>query len=526
MVREIEQASAIADFSGWWKLHARAGADRLALADSEMRLTWREAAETALHLSRALVAIGLRPQDVVASWLPNWVESYIIHVACERAGLAWVPVPASLREHEVDNILQRMQPRALFVAGPWGRTNFAAAARELCARLPALKYLIGVRAEAQRDFLSWNDLLDRKSDPVAVGAEPGSLILPTTGSTGTPKFAYFSAASWLLRGAAQAEIMRLSPEDVMLAMAQGIGPSIPPLFAAPVAGSAVILIGRLEAGEILELIERGRVSVVCAVPAQLQSLVHHATWRSARCRAVRLWYTTGAPMPPDLAERLESETAGKVLSGYGGMDFGGWTVPSLDDPPEIRHRTVGRPRGGTEIRLVDENRRDVAPDGAGEIWGRGPCCAQGYYRDDEGTRERWTADGWFRTGDIGRKDSGGNLVIVGRKKEVIRRGAQTIIPAELERLLVAHPKILKVAVIGLPDPRMEERVCAIVVLRPGVSFSFDEMVAFLKEKKLAPYKWPERLELASDLPLRGDKIDKQALKEAIVGRAASVEQTG
>jgi non-ribosomal peptide synthetase component E (peptide arylation enzyme) len=187
---------------------------------------------------------------------------------------------------------------------------------------------------------------------------------------------------------------------------------------------------------------------------------------------------------------------------------------------------VGRPRGGTEIRLVDEDSRDVAPDGAGEIWGRGPCCAQGYYRDDEGTRERWTADGWFRTGDIGRKDSGGNLVIVGRKKEVIRRGAQTIIPAELEQMLVAHPKILKVAVIGLPDPRMEERVCAIVVLRPGVSFSFDEMVAFLKEKKLAPYKWPERLELASELPLRGDKIDKQALKEAIVGRAASVEQTG
>jgi acyl-coenzyme A synthetase/AMP-(fatty) acid ligase len=195
MAREIEQTSAIADFSGWWELHASAGADRLALTDSEMRFTWREAAETALRLSRALVAIGLRPQDVVASWLPNWVESYIIHVACERAGLAWVPVPASLREHEVENILQRMQPRALFVAGPWGRTNFATAARELCARLPALKYLIGVRAEAQRDFLSWNDLLDRKSDPVAVGAEPGSLILPTTGSTGAPKFAYFFGSS-------------------------------------------------------------------------------------------------------------------------------------------------------------------------------------------------------------------------------------------------------------------------------------------------------------------------------------------
>jgi acyl-CoA synthetase (AMP-forming)/AMP-acid ligase II len=196
-------------------------------------------------------------------------------------------------------------------------------------------------------------------------------------------------------------------------------------------------------------------------------------------------------------------------------------VPSLDDPPEIRHRTVGRPRGGTEIRLVDEDSRDVAPDGAGEIWGRGPCCAQGYYRDDEGTRERWTADGWFRTGDIGRKDSGGNLVIVGRKKEVIRRGAQTIIPAELNSCS-SPTRILKVAVIGLPDPRMEERVCAIVVLRPGVSF-FDEMVAFLR-KKLAPYKWPEQ-RLVS-ICRCADKTDKQALKEAIVGRAASIEHSG
>ena len=300
MAREKRQASAIADFCGWWELHARARSNRPALVDSETKptcLTWREAALTARQLSGALRAMALDAEDVVASWLPNWVESYIIHVACERAGLAWLPVPASLREHEVETILQRMRPRALFVAGPWGRTNFAAAARELCARLPELKDVIGVRSDEQRNFLSWSDLLARTSDPVAAGTRPGPLILPTTGSTGTPKFAYFSAASWLLRGAAQAEIMRLAPEDVMLAMAQGIGPSIPPLFAAPIAGSAVILMGRLEADAILELIERERVSVVCAVPAQLASLVHHATWQPARCRSIRLWYTTGAPMP-------------------------------------------------------------------------------------------------------------------------------------------------------------------------------------------------------------------------------------
>jgi non-ribosomal peptide synthetase component E (peptide arylation enzyme) len=514
------------DFTGWWNLHARAGADRLALADGEMRVTWREAASTARRLSAALRAMALDDQDVVASWLPNWVESYIIHVACERAGLAWLPIPASVREHEVGTILRRTRPRALFVAGPWGRTNFAASARELCARLPEARHLIGVRSDKQSGLLMWHDLLDQNSEPVAGDAKPGALILPTTGSTGTPKFAYFSAASWRLRGAAQAEIMRLTPKDVMLAMAQGIGPSIPPLFAAPVAGSAVVLMGRLEAGEILDLIEREGISVVCAVPAQLQSLVHHAAWKAARCPSVRLWYTTGAPMPVELAEKLESETSGKVLSGYGGMDFGGWTVPSLNDPPEVRHRTVGRPRGETEIRLVADDGGEVEAGGVGEIWGRGPCCARGYYNDDAGTRERWTAEGWFRTGDLGRQDAAGNLIIVGRKKEVIRRGAQTIVPAELEQLLAAHPKILKVAVIGLPDPVMEERVCAVVVLRPDAALSLAAMIDFLKEKKLAPHKWPERLELVRDLPLRGDKIDKQALKDAILANHAAANSAG
>ncbi len=506
----------ISDFAGWWNLHARARPDQLALADRNLRLTWQEATRMAHRLSQALLSLGLHPEDVVGSWLPNWVESYILRAACEQVGLAWLPIPISLREHEVKAILERTEARALFVAGRWGRMNFAEAACQMGGGLPHLKYLIGARLERTKDFFSWDELVRAEATEAPQVGNPGPLILPTTGSTGMPKFAYFSASSWLLRGRIQAEILRLQPEDVLLAMAQGIGPSIPPLFAAPIAGSGVILMDRLEAEEILALLERERVTVVCGVPAQLAALAHHRAWDPERCRTVRLWYTTGAPMPLELAENLEKKTCGLVLSGYGGMDFGGWTVPSLDDPPEIRHRTVGIPRGGTEIRLVNEEGRDIPPGEIGEIWGRGPCCALGYYRDEQSTREKWTDDGWFRTGDLGFRDQRGNLMIVGRKKEIIRRGAQTVIPAELEQLLAGHPKILKVAVIGLPDPVMEERVCACILLRPGQSFSFDEMIDFLKEKRLAPYKWPERLEVLSDMPLRGDKTDKQALRNVIL----------
>lgn len=506
----------ISDFAGYWETHAAARPHQLALADSLRRLTWRQAASAAQRLTEALLELGLSAGDVVVSWLPNWVEAYIIRVACERAGLAWLPIPVSLREREAEFILQRAHARALFAAGTWGHTNFAEAVSQMRSRLPDLQHLVGVRMEAIKDFLSWEKLTHGDGPASPHRRDPGPLILPTSGSTGMPKFAYFASSSWLLRGRLQSEIMRLQPEDILLAMARGIGPSIPPLFAAPVAGSSVILMDRLETAEILTLMESEEVTVVCAVPAQFATMVYHRAWEPRRCRTVRIWYSTGAPMPPELADKIERESRGIILSGYGGMDFGGWTVPSLDDPAEIRHRTVGVPRGGTEIRLVDEQGREVAAGEVGEIWGRGPCCALGYYEDEGATREKWTEDGWFRTGDLGLWDQRGNLVIVGRKKEIIRRGALTVIPAELEQLLVAHPKILKAAVIGLPDPVMEERVCACVHLRPGESLSLEEMTAYLKEKRLAPYKWPERLEILKEIPVRGDKIDRQALRERVL----------
>lgn len=516
----------ISDFAGWWEYHAGKRPDRLAFADGHRQFTWEEAGQTARCLSHALLNLGLAQDELVASWLPNWVESYLLHVACERAGLAWMPIPSSLREHEVRPILERAGARTVFVAGKWRRMNYAEAICEMRSSLPQLRHVVGVRLRESGNLISWEELVSAEEKHWPEVKSPGPLILPTSGTTGRPKFAYFSTSSWLLRGQLQAELFRLKTEDVLLAMAPGIGPSIPPLFAAPVAGSTVVLLDRLEAEEILALLEREKVTIVCAVPAQIAAIVYRRDWEPRRCQSVRLWYTTGAPMPLALAEKVEKETGALFLSGYGGMDFGGWTVPSLDDPPEIRQRTVGRPRGGTEIQLVDDEGREVAPGEVGEIWGRGPCCALGYYQDEESRREKWTEDGWFRTGDLGRWDGQGNLVIVGRKKEIIRRGAQTVVPAEIEQVLLAHPKVLEAAVIGLPDPLMGERVCACVLSQPGESLSFDQMIDFFKQRKMAPYKWPELLEVIHEMPRRGGKIDLEALRSEVLRRMGNADKRG
>jgi non-ribosomal peptide synthetase component E (peptide arylation enzyme) len=325
----------------------------------------------------------------------------------------------------------------------------------------------------------------------------------------------FRVSTWLLRARAQAELFRLGEDDVILALSQGIGPSIIPVFAAPVAAASAYLVEEFEPAKVIDALARVRPTIVCGVPAQIMTLLDHPDWPDAGVDRVRIWYTTGAAFPPAAAARLERCAPGIMLTGYGGMDFGGWTVPSPTDPPEVRLNTVGRPRGNTELRLVDDAGNEVAPGETGEVWGRGPCCALGYFRDDIATREAWTADGWFRTGDLGRIDAAGNLIIVGRKKDRIRRGGMSIEPGEIEAMLSGHPKIDKAAVVGFSDPLLGERACAFVVPRSGEVVTLDEVIGYLRAQRVATFKIPERLQLVAELPLRGDKIDRAALRRTI-----------
>jgi non-ribosomal peptide synthetase component E (peptide arylation enzyme) len=517
------RSSAPTSFAECWDCQARERGDRLALAGPRLSLTWSEASDASQRLGRGLLTLGLVPGAVVACWLPNCVELYLLRVSCERAGLAWLPVQASLREWELRGILERAEPAVLVVPGRFRERDYAAAARDLLStlRLPARLVVSGPRGDGGETTLE--DVAragsgDGSAVPPAPRPGDALVILPTTGSTGTPKLARYRVSAWLLRGRAQAELMSLRADDVIVSLGQGIGPSIIPLFAAPHAGSAVWLVDRFDPGAVLQALADVRPTIVCGVPSQLTALVQHPGWPPPGVDRLRIWYATGAGLPRATADRLEATTPGVALAGYGGVDFGGWAVPSPSDPREVRRHTVGRPRGDTELRLVDEAGRDVPEGEVGEIWGRGPCCAAGYFRDEAAAREHWTPDGWFRTGDLGRRDADENLVIVGRKGDGIRRGGRTIHPAEIEGLLDGHPKIAKVAVLGFPDPLLGERACAFVVPRSGEAVTLDDVTGWLRARRIASFKLPERMELVADLPLRGDKVDRAALRKALLDR--------
>ena len=521
-------ASVERSFAEHWDRQARVRGGHLALSDHRRSLTWHQAADVSRQLARGLLALGAQPGEVVGCWLPNCPELYLLRIACERAGLIWLPIAASLREWELHNILDRVAPAALIIPDRLRDRDYLGAARSLLTQLREQPRVV-VLGDAPPAVGTWlEEVIRRGGEPSAptIPERPpvdATVILPTSGGTGIPKFAQFRISAWLRRAEAQVELLNLGEDDVIVALSQGIGPSIIPLFAAPIVGAAACLVDKFEPGPVLDVLARVRPTIVCGVPTQIMSLLEHPRWSREALDRVRIWYTTGMSFPPAAAARVEASTSGIVLSGYGAMDFGGWTVPSPSDPLEVRLNSVGRARGGTELRLVDDAGQEVLRGDAGEIWGRGPCCASGYFRDEVATRAVWTEDGWFKTGDLGRYDASGNLVIVGRKRDLIRRGGKSIQPGEVEALLSGHPKIRKASVVGFPDPFLGERACAVVVPKEGEVVTLDDVVGYLRAQRIASFKLPERLELVVDLPLRGDKIDRAALRRLIEERVLSGE---
>ncbi|MDE3077602.1 MAG: acyl--CoA ligase, partial [Chloroflexota bacterium] len=415
-----------ASYAGYLRQHATAIPDGVALSDGQQSLTWAQIERWTDAVACSLVRRGLQRDAVLATWLPNWIESYLLRFACEKAGLVWLPISRSARLRELRPMLETARAAAVVIAPPDTR-DYWAELQELRPALPSLQWSFVARGKGSPELISLAELATQAPSGSEVqelsarsfGAGEVVMLQPTSGSTGIPKLCQYLLAGCTARGRAQVELFSLASHDVMLASVQGFGPSIPPLLAAPVVGAQVTVTDHSGPRQLLELIEHERVSIVFAVPPIYRELVPLLAERVADVSSVRIWYSTGMAMPADLAETLERLTGALVLSGYGGVDLGCWCAPAPEDPPPVRWLTAGQPRGGTELRLVDEAGRPVA--GEGEVWGRGPSSTGGYFGQPEATRLAWTEDGWFRTGDIGRFDAEGNLVLVGRKVEVINR---------------------------------------------------------------------------------------------------------
>jgi non-ribosomal peptide synthetase component E (peptide arylation enzyme) len=286
-------------------------------------------------------------------------------------------------------------------------------------------------------------------------------------------------------------------------------------FAAPLAGAKTVMLEEFTPEAALGLIEKERATAIGVVPTHLVRMLEAdpARYDLGSLRFIR---SAGGYLSPQIAEEAEEAFGAVITSDLGTQDKGSVSGCRVEDSKELRRRTVGRMLPGNRVRLLDESGNEVPEGEPGILYFRGPHAPAGYYRDQALTATVFDEDGWTTTEDIVKFDEG-CLWILGRAKDMIIRGGQNIYPAEIEGLLNEHPKVASVAIVGYPDREMGEKACAYVIPKPGKDFSFEEMVEFLKSKKVAMFKLPERLEVVEEFPAVGDsgKVNKEALKKDI-----------
>ncbi len=516
--------------SDLWERNARLYPDTEAIVDARNRLTWSEANEWIDKLALGLMERGLVKDDVIASQLPNCIELWLMRVACERAGIMFLPAMPNLRRNEMEFMLKKSGAKAIVIQWESRKINYFDTVQEMRPSLPQLEHIFVVGERVPPGTISLDEILRQPLEgryppgyPDQTKCPPTEifLLLHTTGSTGLPKLVEYPICCRICANKDQIEVFKLTRQDTTAIIGPALaGPNCVPGFTAPAVGARTVILDHFSAEGALKLIEKEKVTFISAVPAQLVLMLEHPNLKDYDTSSVRYWYSVGAPLPYKVAADIEARMGGTVIVGYGLTDWGGMTLTPPEYPLEVRLSPSGKPIWGTLVKIVDDDGNEVPQGETGEVWGSGPCCSSGYYGDPAATWQAWTEDGWFKTGDLGVIDERGNLAIVGRKKDMIIRGGANIYPIEVEDLLITHPKILHVAIVKMPDPVMGEKACAYVVLRAGQELTFDEMLAFLKAKEIAHYKLPERLEIVNDLPMAGggQKVDKKALEKDIAAK--------
>jgi len=515
-------------FTDHWDQSAQKFPDKEALIDSiGNRLTWSQANRQIEQLAQALIDLGLEKDDRIAIQLPNRVEGFIARAACEKAGIISIALMHVYRQSELTEIMGRIEASAVII--PWRYRNFDyfAMVREIRPALPSLKHIIIVGDEVPEGSISFSEMVklppEEKYSKEYLGsrrlkATEVGFLTSTTGTTGLPKIVEWTVAARLWSSKTHAQNWRLTDQDVVCAIAPWPGSpgGTPTYFVAPLVGAKIALLHEYTPVGALEFFEKEKVTVPCVVPAQLAAMVQEPL-EKYDLSSLRIIRCSGGYLSPTLAEEVERKMGCPILSTYGSQDTGSISGTSIEDPPDKRRSTVGRPLIGNELKLVDDQGRVVPRGEVGLLYFRGPQSSSGYYRDPEKTfSEAVDQEGWACPGDLAKIDDDGYIVIAGRKKDIIIRGGQNIYPGEIESLLIAHPKVSNAAVVAMPDTVMGEKACAFVIpASPLDPLTFEEMVSFLKTKKLAMYKLPERLEVVDSFPLAGDsKINKVALRQA------------
>ncbi|MFF0401301.1 AMP-binding protein [Streptomyces sp. NPDC005248] len=497
--------------------------DAPAVVDGELRLTFAEIDRQVAAASAALHAHGIGQDDVVSFQLPNRAEAVVLFQAIMRVGAVANPIVPIYRGHELRFILGQARSRIVFVPGRYRGFDYPGLYEGLVGELPELRDVVVVGETENREAtFSWEAFLESAGpEPEAtVRALPAPdpdqvcLLLYTSGTTADPKGALHTHNTLVFESCSLIDQFTLNERDVIfnpspVTHVTGVNCALVLPF---VLGAPVVLQDRWDPGLALRRITTSGASFMIFSTPFLADLLGAAEAADVTTPSIRSIVCGGADIPDELTRRA-MDRLGVVSRMYGATEGPSVTAANRWDPAEVRTRTDGVPLAPTEVVVADGAGRPLRPGVVGEVLWRGPDTCLGYL-DDRLNDAAFTADGWFRSGDLARFDAYGAVHIEGRIKDVINRSGEKISVHEVENLLSEHPAVAEVAIVAGPDERTGERGCAFVVARDGQALTLKEVGEHLTDCEIAVQKIPESLFVVDALPYTASgKVKKFALRE-------------
>jgi len=514
-------------FGAMLRQRAQQTPSRLALVCGTRRWTYLELDRRSDQLAAGFDRLGIRARDRVVVQLPNVAEFFAVCFALFRLGAVPVFALPAHRRTEISYFCAHSEATAYIIADVDGGFDYRQLARQVQAAQAGLRHVI-VAGEAE-EFNALDSLYDEARVFPEPRADDVAFLQLSGGSTGLPKLIPRTPDDYLYSIRASAEICALTADSIYLCalpVAHNFTLSSPGTLGILYAGGCVVMARRASPDDAFPLIEAERVTVTSLVPplamVWLDALGNGKGNRGRRhdLSSLELLQVGGAKFTAEVAQRIRP-LLGCSLQQVFGMAEGLVNYTRYDDSEQLITSTQGRPiSAADEVRVVDDEDRDVAAGAVGHLLVRGPYTIRGYYKAAEHNARAFTADGFYRTGDLVSQLSSGHLVVEGRAKDQINRGGDKVAADEVENHLLAHPKVHDVALVAMPDAYLGERSCAFVIAR-GPAPRAMELTGFLRERGIAHYKIPDRIEFVDRFPKTGvGKVNKRVLRERIAQQLA------
>ncbi|MGA7793896.1 MAG: AMP-binding protein [Candidatus Acidiferrales bacterium] len=499
---------------------------RVALLDRDRSITYGDLDRMSDNLALNLLEIGFHPLDRIVVQLPNVAEFVVLYLAFQKIGC--IPIAALMphRFAEISQFVELSGAVACVVPDQQGDFDYCAMVERIRQKVPGLRHGI-VLGPARPGFLSLPELIAKPATlpasalaKIQIDPDDPAIFQLSGGTTGIPKLIPRSHNDYAYNSKMASKVCAVGEDSVLLVIlpiAHNLPLACPGIQGFLFHGGRAVLSTSARPEDVCALIEKHRVTHIKVVPALLIRLLHDPAVSRHDLSSLKIIQSGGQSMLPEVRLLSKRLIPSAFVQENFGMSEGLLMFVRLDDPLDVSQETVGRPVSpDDEVRLLDDDDREILGGEVGELCCRGPYTLRGYFGVPEYNARTFTSDGFYRSGDLMRRHKSGNYIVEGRKKDLINRGGEKISAEEIENLILSHPSVKNVSCVPVPDPVLGERMCACVLLRENARLNFDELKHFLLGKEIAKYKLPERLEIMQDFPLSPfGKVSKKTLTETI-----------